>query len=277
MKRNLLASIFMLAMLFTLCSCGARSNDNSLQSTTADTEAGSALSAAQTGQMNGVGNQSAGENAASPNEKQITYRIPEADETFQIIWDVDAAGNASYITWRDAKMVISFPDVKKSKEIEFRPGWLPEKMDSLNTGDWSSRLAADALGVSTYGGMTQPLLIETYSMAQFNQDGALLLLYYMPGEVIEEHWDELDADVLRFHASQHFDAVPEMNVPEQNLEQDILILANAEAGWVIRACGEIGMDEIVKIAKNLEVRETGKALTYDDFQNHFNFIDGGVG
>ena len=68
-----------------------------------------------------------------------------------------------------------------------------------------------------------------------------------------------------------------MNVPEQNLEQDILILANAKAGWIIRICGEIGMDELVKIAKNLEIRETGKTLIYDDFQNHYIFIDGGVG
>lgn len=277
MKRSLLASILMLMMLFTLGSCGSSGIGTSQQSTTADTMVGTELPADQAGQINGDGNQIAGENAISLDEKQITYRIPEEDETFQIVWDVDAAGNVSTITWRDAKMVISFPDVAKSNEIEFRPGWLPEKMGSINTDDWRSRLATDALGFSTYEGMNQPLLIETYSMAQFNQNGALLLLYYLPGEVIEEHWDELDVDVLRFHATQHFDAVPEMNVPEQNLEQDILILANAKAGWIIRICGEIGMDELVKIAKNLEIRETGKTLIYDDFQNHYIFIDGGVG
>ena len=260
-----------------LGSCGSSGIGTSQQSTTADTKGGTELPADQAGQINGDGNQIAGENAISLDEKQITYRIPEEDETFQIVWDVDAAGNVSTITWRDAKMVISFPDVAKSNEIEFRPGWLPEKMGSINTDDWRSRLATEALGFSTYEGMNQPLLIETYSMAQFNQDGALLLLYYLPGEVIEEHWDELDVDVLRFHATQHFDAVPEMNVPEQNLEQDILILANAKAGWIIRICGEIGMDELVKIAKNLEIRETGKTLIYDDFQNHYIFIDGGVG
>ena len=277
MKRSLLASILMLMMLLTLGSCGSSGIGTSQQSTTADTMVGTELPADQAGQINGDGNQIAGENAISLDEKQITYRIPEEDETFQIVWDVDAAGNVSTITWRDAKMVISFPDVAKSNEIEFRPGWLPEKMGSINTDDWRSRLATEDLGFSTYGGMNQPLLIETYSMAQFNQDGALLLLYYLPGEVIEEHWDELDVDVLRFHATQHFDAVPEMNVPEQNLEQDILILANAKAGWIIRICGEIGMDELVKIAKNLEIRETGKTLIYDDFQNHYIFIDGGVG
>ena len=61
------------------------------------------------------------------------------------------------------------------------------------------------------------------------------------------------------------------------LETVGLITVNPEAGWVIRLCGEIGMDELIRVAKNLEIRETGRVLTYDDFENHFCFFDGGVG
>lgn len=55
------------------------------------------------------------------------------------------------------------------------------------------------------------------------------------------------------------------------------LLSNADAGWVTRVCGEIEIDALIKVAKNLEIRETGRILTYDDFENHDNFFDGGVG
>ena len=82
---------------------------------------------------------------------------------------------------------------------------------------------------------------------------------------------------MRFHCTQHFDARREHNIDEYTLEQDIILLSNADEGWVVRLAGEIGMDQLVKVAKNLEIRETGNVMTYDDFENHYNFIDGGVG
>ena len=51
----------------------------------------------------------------------------------------------------------------------------------------------------------------------------------------------------------------------------------AEAGWIVRICGEAGMDTLVKVAKNLEIRESGAVLTYSVFENHYTFMDGGVG
>ena len=130
---------------------------------------------------------------------------------------------------------------------------------------------------TAYQDMMQPLLIETYYMSQFTGGGALLLLYYQPEEIIEEHWGEQDVDVMRFHCTEHFDARPEIGMDEYTLEQDIILMSNADAGWAVRVCGEIGMDELVNIAKNLEIRETGKVLTCNDFENHYAFMDGGVG
>ena len=105
----------------------------------------------------------------------------------------------------------------------------------------------------------------------------MLLLYFTPGEITEEHWEEQNVDVMRFHATQHFDPVPEYNLPERTLEQNIILLSNAEAGWVVRICGEIDMDQLLEVARNLEIRETGRVLTYEDFEDHYTFFDGGVG
>ena len=215
----------------------------------------------------------------------MNRRVPDASESFRIQWDENVDG---YLEWTDAKLVVTFPETAESKEIEFHPGWLPfelpEKLagcdpwHGISSDTWFGRFSAEQLA-DQFPDMTanQPLLIESYSMSMFNDGGGLLLLYYTPEEIIEEHWDELNVDVMRFHCSWHLDAVPEYNVPERTLEQDIILMSNADAGWVIRVCGEIGMNELVKVAKNLEIRETGQTFTYDDFQDHYTFMDGGVG
>ena len=213
----------------------------------------------------------------------MTHRVPKKSETFRISWE---EGPTGYVEWSDAKLAVTFPETAESKEIEFRPSWLPDEMASLKDGSWRGRLTAEKLAFSgspqtkmpAYQDMMQPLLIETYYMSQFSDGGALLLLYYTPEKIIEEHWDEQGVDVMRFHCTEHFDARPEIGMDEYTLEQDIILLSDADAGWVVRVCGEIGMDELVKVARGLEIRETGKVLTCDDFEgNHFAFMDGGVG
>lgn len=212
----------------------------------------------------------------------MTHRVPKKSETFRISWE---EGPTGYVEWSDAKLAVTFPETAESKEIEFRPSYLPDEMSSLQNGSWRSRLTAEKLAFSgspqtkipAYQDMMQPLLIETYYMSQFSDGGALLLLYYTPEEIIEEHWDEQGVDVMRFHCTEHFDARPEIGMDEYTLEQDIILLSDADAGWVVRVCGEIGMDELVKVARGLEIRETGKVLTCNDFENHYAFMDGGVG
>lgn len=210
-------------------------------------------------------------------------RVPEPEEEFRIKWEENARG---YIAWTDAKLAITFPETEQSREIEFRPGWLPVDLpdelgssipwNNLSSDTWFQRLSLETMA-DRFPNMTanQPLLIETYYMSMFNDGGALLLLYYTPENIIEEHWDEQNVDVMRFHATKHIEA--SAYAPEHTTEQDILLMANAEAGWVVRICGEAGMDVLVRVAQNLEISETGNVLTYGDFEDHYTFMDGGVG
>ena len=219
----------------------------------------------------------------------FSTRVPDAEETFRIRWDDSEQG---YLEWKDAKLVLTFPAAAESREVEFRPGWLPFELpdtlagsspwSDLSSETWFGRFSAESLcwaedRPAQFEGIDQPLLIERYSMSQFNDGGAMLLLYQTPGEITEEHWDELDADVLSFHTTQHLDAVPEFNVPERTLEYDYVLLSNAEKGWVVTVCGQIGMEDVRKVAENLEIRETGNVRTQADFENRYLFIDGGVG
>lgn len=209
------------------------------------------------------------------------YRRPAAEETFSIHWDDSPDGT---ITWSDAKLAVTLPELEESREIEFRTGWLPGDMLSLQSEDWKQYFTAERLsdngnsaGVPAYRCTMQPLQIQTYCSTQFNQGGALLLLYQTPGDIREEHWDEKNLDVLLFHSSQHCDAVPEYNVPARDYEFDNILLLNQEEGWVVKLVGQIGEEQLRKVAENLEFRPTGNTLRYEDFDSHFVFFDAGVG
>ena len=221
----------------------------------------------------------------------ISTRVPDARETFQIHWDNSETG---YLEWHDAKLVLTFPEVTESREIEFRPGWLPFKIPSklefsepwenLSNETWFTRFSSESLcwgdSAKAFQGISQPVLIEVYSMAQFNDSGAMLMLYQTPGEITEEHWDDMNVDVLSFHGALHIDGryIPEIGQTDpHDIEYDYMLLSNKDAGWVIEVCGQLGMDTIRKVAENLEIQETGNVLTAGDFENKFVFIDGGVG
>ena len=226
----------------------------------------------------------------------VSTRVPDPKETFQIHWDDSETG---YLEWSDAKLVLTFPDVGESREIEVRPGWLPFELpsqlagsspwDHLSNETWFQRFASESLCFpdesgnlpEMFQGISQPILIQLYSMAQFRDDGAMLMLYQSPSDLTEEHWDDMNVDVLSFHGRQHFDEryVEALGKTTEayDIEYDYVLLSNAEAGWVIEVCGQLGMDTVRKVARNLEIRETGNVLTSDDFQNQFLFIDGGVG
>ena len=226
----------------------------------------------------------------------VSTRVPDPKETFQIHWDDSETG---YLEWSDAKLVLTFPDVGESREIEVRPGWLPFELpsqlagsspwDHLSKETWFQRFASESLCFpdesgnlpEMFQGISQPILIQLYSMAQFRGDGAMLMLYQSPSDLTEEHWDDMNVDVLSFHGRQHFNEryveALGKTIEACDIEYDYVLLSNAEAGWVIEVCGQLGMDTVRKVARNLEIRETGNVLTSDDFQNQFLFIDGGVG
>ena len=227
----------------------------------------------------------------------FSTRVPDPEETFQIHWENDSG--SGFIEWSDAKLVLTFPEVTESREIEVRPKWLPFELpsqlagshpwDNLTADTWFGRFASESLCFpkdspdlpEEFRDIQQPILIELYSMAMFRDNGAMLLLYGTPGELTEEHWDDLDVDVLSFHGHQHFEERyidwMDETIPAYDIDYDYVLLSNAEAGWVIEVCGQLGMDTVRKVAENLEVRETGNILRAEDFENRFVFIDGGVG
>ena len=211
----------------------------------------------------------------------MDHRVPEPEESFRIHWEESPSG---YIEWKNVGLAVTFPETEESRAVEFRPGWLPEEMASLQDDAWVSRLTAERLCfeggsdfVPAYDDMTQPMLIESFAMSQFNQGGALLLLDYTAGAVTEETWVDRNVDVLYFSASIHFDANPEHDLPERTFVQNYVLLSDPEAGWVVRIGGELDLETLLEVARNLEIRETGEILRYEDFTDHFALFNAGAG
>ena len=218
----------------------------------------------------------------------LSHRVPDKDETFRIQW------SDGYLEWTDAKLAVTFPETAESSKIEFRPGWLPfdlpeelglsDPWTGLTKDTWFRLFSSESLCwragskcLPEFKDMEQPVEITAYAMSQFNNGGAMLLLYQTPGEITEEHWDQQDADVLRFTTTQQHKEELKLGTKTYTVGFNYIVMANARAGWVVVVDGELDMDTLVKIAKNLEIRETGETATYDDFTNHYVMFDGGVG
>ena len=71
------------------------------------------------------------------------YRRPAAEETFSIHWDDSPDGT---ITWSDAKLAVTLPELEESREIEFRTGWLPGDMLSLQSAITATARASRLTG-----------------------------------------------------------------------------------------------------------------------------------
>ena len=57
----------------------------------------------------------------------------------------------------------------------------------------------------------------------------------------------------------------DLHIDAYDLEYDYVLLSNAEQGWIIEVCGQLGMDTVRRVAENLEIRETGNTLTQAGF------------
>lgn len=221
----------------------------------------------------------------------FSYRVPEGDETFRFHWEESPSG---YAEWRNVKLALTFPDTPESRKIQFHPTSLPFSLPSAMLGcdpneglteeTWFSRFSGETLCwegepnyLAEYGAYGQPLLIQSYAMSQFNDGGAMLLLGQTPGEIIEERWDEQNADVLRFTATISFEGDEQLNLPARTLTYNYVILSNAQSGWVLVITGELDMDTLVAVAKGLEIRESGETVVYEDFVNHYALFDCSVG
>jgi len=203
----------------------------------------------------------------------MSHREALPNETFSFPW-VDEDGNEYQDQWEDAKLVFHFEGVENSSEIEFKEHWLPyaanENFESNSKNRNSegfrkvltSELSAEDIGNNSVPGYE----VETYYASQFANGGALILLYMEHEEVTKEEYNEFE--IVKFSAK---------NTPADNEIVNYYAMFNSEKGYLILIKGSEEMDILERIAKNLEIRETGNTISSSDFERNVDFLDAGRG
>ena len=205
-------------------------------------------------------------------------RPAKADETYSIHWGEDDAG---LLTWHDLKYVFTFEGLDECKAVKFRPGWLPfQPVYSTpdEEGFYTHLVSEGAPEVDYRSGNYQPYRVDVYYVPQFAaEDGAMLLMYQTPGEISQEQWG--DETVLKFEATQHFEARegPAGSVPEHTGHYYFVIRFSEAEGYIVVTSGTSDMETVERVARELEIVQTGETVRTEDFVNHAVFIDVGQG
>ena len=196
-------------------------------------------------------------------------RVPEPEETFRINWEENASG---YIEWTDAKLAVTFPDTAESKQIEFRPGWLPEPQEGYSYERYHDEDEEDWFWYDTCffdrhrGGAGVEYQIECH----YAWPGYTVYMDGLEAHVVkEEDWDTLH--ITEIEQQTNF------KDPDGNpVTQRMLLLFDSAEGWFLSIGGRADFETLEHIAREMEVRSLDELAEPPEGSN-FYFLGVGVG
>lgn len=188
-----------------------------------------------------------------------------ADETLRVhlvTVNPDGAAEEYNIDARGIGMVIDYEGASAAKEVEFKPGWLPEVAGGTYVGG-----RGDHAGEGWYRSYEA---LEDMNLPRTDDSGLgipyqIEIHYASPGfryvvfgecEVIRETKVgtlELTSFVQRQHYSSGRTSVT-----------NFALLFSPDEGWMISVGGDESVETLEKIARGLQVRGTGNAVTPPD-------------
>jgi len=200
------------------------------------------------------------------------YKNIEQSETFMISW-VGQDGEEQNVECKDAEIAFSFEGCEESKEIEFKENWLPAEPNEKYILNAQAR-SQDGYRIALTSEYSVddcidylPLYnIQIFYAAKYVNDGALVLKDYVPGEILQEEKDNYK--VIKFSSDYKYG---------RNDITNYYMLVDEDRGYIIVVSGIASMDEIEKIANNLDVRETGNTLNSENYYEYVELIDCGRG
>ena len=211
-------------------------------------------------------------------------RVTEPEETFPVRFEtredppIEGEWTATY--------ALSMDGPETCPPVRYRFGWLPEGVEvpdyELAEDGWVKRYDWEGEpGVipwvehtETHGEEGQYFTSDVYYAPQFVNDGALVLLSSVPEEIVEETWGELS--VLRFTSPGWFNSFTEETTP-YDIPRNYVLLYHPEQGWIFTVRGTFPMEELVKIAQNVEIEQTEGLVEPGQFENPYDFFDAAVG
>ncbi len=228
----------------------------------------------------------------------VSGRPVEPEESFPVSFDT-VDGDKIEGAW-PGTYALEFDGPEESAAVRYRFGWLPEDYSMPDyvysrpdEGNWIKSTGAEEPPLAAWSAHTEfsgpdrnhYFVTDMYYSAQFAPDGALILMSAEVQDVAEEQWDELE--VRKIASASEFLKLNEANgkpLRDRNgefivdkLPCNYLVVFHPEQGWIFCVRGTLTMEELEKIARNIEVEPTGETVHHEDFQNPFNFFDAARG
>lgn len=202
----------------------------------------------------------------------VNRREAESNELFSFEYYDDVSGEMQTVVWEDAKYVMTFDGPEECNEVEFKENWVPVEpnpgwnVETTSDDGWRTRLTSEYSAGDDGGALAYT--IELYYASQFKNDGAMLLLYSTPEEIVEEQKDNYNIIKMRTKWDEGYGSDQDLN---------IYVMLNEEAGYVIVLSGASNLETLEHIANELEIRETGKVINSKDYEKYMVFLEPGRG
>ncbi len=202
----------------------------------------------------------------------VSFRSPEDED-----W-IEGAWTGTY--------ALEFESPETCQPVRYRFGWLPEGVHVpagelgedgwVKRYDWEGRIGYIpwAAHTETHGKDGLYFTSDMYYAPQFVNGGALILLNTIPDSVEEDTWGELS--VLKITAATWWHSF-EQEAKPFDLPRHFVVLFHPEQGWIFTVRGTFQMEDLVKIAENLEVEQTEGLVEQSQFENPYVFCDAAVG
>ena len=172
--------------------------------------------------------------------------------------------------------VFEFEGPTECRKVRFKADWAPSEdywgFIGPEEDGWATLLEATELYQEDCGVYVPACVVDVMYAPKFVDGGAMILMGLKPGEITRESWGEVQ--VYKFEATSNHAIDKDGTV---FLTGNFVILFHPEQGWIIGVRGYDSMENMEKIARNLQVQQLDETIRSTDFENKVEFCDMYVG
>ncbi len=214
----------------------------------------------------------------------LRWREVAPEETFPVHFS--AAWDKDYGAWKGT-YALEFDSPLTCQPVRYRFGWLPDDLSfpvcEKDADGWVKHLDPKPYGddvpwyahVEAVKNDTEQFFIsDMYYAPQFADGGALILLNQVPDQVSEETWGELMVQTFTCSTWRDWKTgdTGDYDVPVNHV-----VLFHPEQGWIFAIRGTLPPEDLVKIARSIEVEQTEGLVEQSQFSNPYDTFDAGQG
>ena len=203
----------------------------------------------------------------------IRTRDAEPEETLEVVYTVDGEGPQT-ITYDTVSKYVSFDGPTTCNKVEYMLNYLP---DGFTHDDWGNPTGWKDGRAQFFDANYNVYNVELFYTAQFGSDGFM----FFDDEISDTEQTsigEYDAIKMRGHREGDI-VIPDGIVTDDDTHyayDECYIVMQHPDGYIFFLAGD-DMDELETIAENIEIRQTGGTISYDESENHSWYMCNGVG